>query len=865
MIGRSKTISGLGVWVAAAVLVANGVLTSVNLRTIVANNGRVDHTRKVIASLEHAQSILKDAETGQRGYLLTGKPAYLVPYWTALGEIDRTLDRLADLTSDNPLQQDRIAALRRLAGEKVKELRTTVALREEKSLAAALEVVQTDRGQWLMDEIRRVVAVMEAEEDRLLAIRMAATRSATRWTLGSFIGATALALGLLAGMSSLKRREARQERRLTEAIRAERGWLSTILNSIGDAVIATDGAGRVRFLNPIAETLTGYPQSDAIGLRILDIFPIINEYSRMPVEDPIDKVMRSGTIVGLANHTLLIARDGTETPIEDSAAPIRNDQGEIIGVVMVFRDASAQRKHEEALRASENQFRTLADSIPQLAWMARADGYVSWYNRRWHDYTGKTPEDMEGWGWQSVHHPAMLPTVLERWSGSIASGEPFDMVFPLLGADGVFRDFLTRIMPVHDANGQIVHWFGTNTDISDRMRIEAELRAARDEAEHASRAKSRFLAVLSHELRTPLNPVLLATTAMLDQPTSPTEIRPTLEMIRENVMLQARLIDDLLDVMRIVRGKLPLKWSVVDCHDLIERAVAICKGEIEEKRLRLEVVLAADPHHVDADATRFQQVLWNLIKNALKFTPDGGTISIVARNGRSPDGLASTITVEVTDSGIGIEPDVLATIFDPFQQGESTITRRYGGLGLGLAISRGIVEAHGGTLNVESAGTGRGATFRVSLKVVAAPVEAVAAPVETLPAPPEELPKGLPTAPHRRILVVEDDPATLQVMERLLRKLGHEVRTAATLGAAIDVLDDGGFDLLISDIGLPDGSGLDLIRRVVAARGPVPSIALSGYGMDEDVRRSREAGFSEHMTKPIDFTKLTAIIRRITS
>ena len=522
--------------------------------------------------------------------------------------------------------------------------------------------------------------------------------------------------------------------------------------------------------------------------------------------------------------------------------------------------AADHRKDEllRSLRESEERFRTMAESIPQLAWMARPDGYIYWYNKRWHDYTGTTPEEMEGWGWRKVHDPVQLPSVLERWQRSIASGEPFDMVFPLLGADGHFRPFLTRVMPVRGEDGGVVHWFGTNTDIADRQRIEDELKVAKEAAEAASRAKTQFLAVLSHELRTPLNPILLATSAMLERPYAPEEVRPTMVMIRQNVNLQARLIDDLLDVMRIVQGKMPMHWEVADCHRIIDQAIAICRSEVSGHDLRLSVEATAGQHHVNADAARLQQVLWNLIKNAVKFTPEGGTITVRTRNEPGPTGSSSRIVVEVSDTGIGIDPHILHTIWDPFQQGETTITRKFGGLGLGLAICKGVVEAHGGTLEAESGGRDQGTTFRVVLKALPEhSIDGVGALIAGVPEADSRLTSSL------HILVVEDEPATLRLMARLLRGLGHAVTTAETIASGFEAFEAGEFGLIVSDIGLPDGTGLDLMRRVVALRGQFPAIALTGFGMEDDIARSREAGFAAHMTKPIDFMELQAMIIQV--
>ena len=410
----------------------------------------------------------------------------------------------------------------------------------------------------------------------------------------------------------------------------------------------------------------------------------------------------------------------------------------------------------------------------------------------------------------------------------------------------------TRFESAGTARAVVAH-----ENITERKRAEDQLRAAKDEAESANLAKDQFLAVLSHELRTPLNPILLAASSMLERTPEPGELRPTLEMIRQNVNLQSRLIDDLLDVMRIVRGKMPLHWGVSDFHDLVRQTMLVCKSEIHRSRVRFSLDLDARHHHVNGDSARLQQVLWNLLKNAAKFTPEGGTVTLRTRNADDPAAGLDRLIVEVVDSGIGIEQDILPTIFDPFQQGETTITRKFGGLGLGLAICKGIVDAHGGILTAESKGKDQGTLFRVELKTMPDPVEGSEAGQQGSAPTSRSSPSTL------SILLVEDEPATLRLMAKLLRGLGHEVTTADTVGGAAEAERGGAFNLVISDIGLPDGSGLELMRQITARRGAVPSIALTGYGMEDDIRRSRAAGFTTHMTKPIDFTKLEAMIRQV--
>ncbi len=394
-------------------------------------------------------------------------------------------------------------------------------------------------------------------------------------------------------------------------------------------------------------------------------------------------------------------------------------------------------------------------------------------------------------------------------------------------------------------------------ELEDRVRERtAELALANQVLQAANNAKDQFLAVLSHELRTPLTPVLIGVTELLDDAATPASIRPFLEMARRNVELEARLIDDLLDVTRISQGKLRLNREVVDAHALIRQAIEICRGEITASGVDLDVELDAEDHFVDGDPARIQQVAWNLIKNAAKFTPKGGRIEVRSRSAREGDG-AARLALTVADTGVGIDPEALLRIFNAFEQGGSAITREFGGLGLGLAISRSLAEAHGGTLAAASPGKGRGATFRLEVPTVPAPGRVAAGPSS----PPAEDRLGRPLT----LLLVEDNLDTLRVMSRLLHRRGYKVSTASTVAGALEVAKaEGTFDLVISDVGLPDGSGLDLMRRILES-GPARGVALSGFGTEEDRRRSREAGFLEHLVKPVDFARLESTIRSISA
>ena len=366
---------------------------------------------------------------------------------------------------------------------------------------------------------------------------------------------------------------------------------------------------------------------------------------------------------------------------------------------------------------------------------------------------------------------------------------------------------------------------------------------ARNEAERANLAKDQFLAMLSHELRTPLTPVLTSVLSMESEPDLPEDIRESLQMIRRNVELEARLIDDLLDLTRISKGKVQLNLELVDAHSLLRNALEICQQEIDHKRLALTVDLTAKKVRLKADPARLQQIFWNLIKNAVKFTPNGGQLRVHTSN--SADGQ---LKVEVSDTGVGIDANSLPKIFDAFEQ----IGRmRFGGLGLGLAITKALVENHKGSIRAASDGLNKGSTF-TALFPVSAEVSA----------------KAIPTVSTRtgerqsmRILLVEDHEDTNRSLTNLLRRRGYKVQAAHSVKTALDLAATEQFDVLVSDIGLPDGSGIELMRMLHSER-PLFAIALTGYGMEEDIRKSYDGGFDHHLVKPVDLNKLDFLIQQ---
>src|SRR5437762_5466135 len=382
--------------------------------------------------------------------------------------------------------------------------------------------------------------------------------------------------------------------------------------------------------------------------------------------------------------------------------------------------------------------------------------------------------------------------------------------------------------------------------MAERRRAEVALQQQNTAVETANRTKDHFLAMLSHELRTPLTPVISALEALETEPAQTREVKSALAMIRRNVELETQLIDDLLDFTRIAKDKLQLRFAPVDAHVAISDVVEMCRAEAESRKLQVHLNLRANTHYVAADAAKFQQIIWNLLKNATKFTPEDGEIAISSSN-PSPEVLA----ISVRDTGIGMESEIMQRIFDPFEQGNRSFERRFGGLGLGLAISKSLAQAHGGTLTAQSGGRDRGSTFVLSMQTTS-PAEGLGSPAR---ASDETSRQGL------RILLVDDHQDTCAALEKLLVRRGHLVAATHNVRSAMEAAARNRFDLLISDIALPDGSGIDLMTQLQAIS-KMPGIAISGFGNNRDIEKSLEAGFCEHLIKPVKLEKLEAAMER---
>ena len=531
-------------------------------------------------------------------------------------------------------------------------------------------------------------------------------------------------------MTQARERE-RAARATAEAVAvataSSEAWLRTTLASIGDAVIATDDSGHVRTMNGVAQRLTGWTEEEGRGRPLDEVFRVVNEESGRPVENPITKVLREGQIVGLANHTALLDRNGRAIPIDDSAAPIRTPEGRLMGVVMVFRDVTERRQAER----------------------------------------------------------------------------------------------------------------------QQAVAIERE-REARREAEAAARSKDEFVATLSHELRTPLNAIFGWVQLLRGGALDDGARVHALEVIERSTRTQTRMVEDLLDVSRMMSGNLRIEPRPVDLSAVVNAAVDAVRPALDAKSLNLVTGLDSEAGPVAGDPERLQQVIWNLLTNAIKFTPRGGRIEV--RLERRDSG----VQVQVSDSGRGIAPDFVPRVFERFSQAEASSSRSQPGLGIGLALVRHLVELHGGTVQVASDGEGRGATFTVRLPVPATLQGHRAGGPDSHPASPVVDPLRPLSGLH--VLAVDDDADARELLRVAFQQAGARVTVADSARAALAALEAVAPSVLVSDIGMPDQNGYELLEQVRAAEhgSRLPAVALTAYARVEDRDRAIRAGFQLHIAKPID-------------
>jgi PAS domain S-box-containing protein len=668
-----------------------------------------------------------------------------------------------------------------------------------------------------------------------------------------------------------------EQRRAEEAI----AYQAHLLDTVEQAVIATDLSGTIKSWNRFAETLYGWSADEALGRNILDLLPAMVSKERA---QEIMTTLREGE--SWSGEFLVRRRDGLNFPAMVTDTPVYDDEGAIIGVVGISVDiteskrAEAERTHlATQVEAERERLRSIVASVPGVVWEAWGEPDAA--SQRI-DFVSDYVETMLGYSkedwlrtpnfWLTIVHEEDKEHAAQEAAAKFTSGKGGTSIFRWVARDGHAVWVEAQSVIIKNSDGESIGMRGVTMDITERKQIE-EARAhllsleqsARLKAEEANRTKDEFLATLSHELRTPLTAMLGWTRIMRTSRLDETMTGHALEIIERNATLQAQLIEDLLDVSRIIGGNLRLNIGPVELAPVIEAVLDSVRPAADAKNISLEIRQAGSASLVSGDPARLQQVFWNLLINSVKFTPQGGRVDVLLAR------VEGQVEVRVRDTGQGINPEFLPYVFDRFRQADASITRMHGGLGLGLAIVRHLVEAHGGTVRVESEGAGHGATFIVSLPPLEIQAEtqrtigATATEEKVEAAPPlvqdAEALKGL------RVLVVDDDSDTRDWLKTVLESNGGDVTSVESAEQALTELERLRPDLLISDIGMPEEDGYVMIRKVralAAERGGLTlAAALTAYAGDEARRQSLNAGFQVHLSKPIDPGELVAAIRNL--
>ncbi len=639
----------------------------------------------------------------------------------------------------------------------------------------------------------------------------------------------------------------------------ELGRLAAAIEFSNDAIITKSLEGVIVTWNAGAERVFGYLPEEVVGKPVTILIPEdhINE------EPDILARLRRGERVD-HYETIRRRKDGTLINISLSVSPIKDASGRIIGAAKIARDITRQKQIEEALSASDRRFRVMADSAPVLIWMSDTTKGYTWVNRPWLQFTGRELSQELGFGWTENVHLDDLDRCVQTYTRCFDAREACRMEYRLQRQDGSWRWVINTAVPLLEGSAQSFSgYIGSCLDITEfkqavdeREALLQSERAARTEAERLGRLKDEFLATLSHELRTPLNAILGWATLLRRLPPGSTDHSKGLETIERNSRVQAQIIGDLLDMSRIISGKVQLDVQSVSLNEVINAAIDAVRPSADAKRLRLRATLDAKLAPIRGDPNRLQQVLWNLLTNAVKFTPPDGRIDITLER------LNSHVEISVEDSGIGIKPEFLAFVFDRFRQADASTTRKHGGLGLGLSIVKHLVELHGGTVRVKSPGEGQGTTF-----IVAFPVSVIRTEQSARPERPafEELGPislQLPSLTGVTALVVDDELDSRTLVGRLIEERGGRAILASGTAEALEVLSRERVSVIVSDVGMPDRDGYTFIRQVRKANllglGRMPAIALTAYARAEDRQRALLAGYQMHLAKPIEPSELIA-------
>ena len=634
-----------------------------------------------------------------------------------------------------------------------------------------------------------------------------------------------------------ERKRAQEEHRLLEAeklageaLRESRERLQAALRASGTGTFRWDLRTNVFDCDESLDRLLGLPPGQSLQLK--------SDFIRRVHPDDRERVQTAcaRSISGEGDFDeefRVVWGDGTVLWINDVGKTFLDEDGSPAYMTGACVDISARHRQQSELRA-------LAESMPQHVWIARPDGSCDYYNQRWYDYTGMPHDRERGGNWEPYLHPDDREPMFERWRRSLETGDPFEIECRILQHQGEYHWFLGRALCMRDDSGRIARWFGTWTDIHEK-------KVAEDALREADRRKDEFLAMLAHELRNPLAPIKMAADLLRLAPTTDETTIWARDMIARQTGQLTRLVDDLLDVSRITRGKIELRLECLDLSAVVSQAVHASRPMFAAARLAFTATVPTHSIPVRGDTVRLAQVISNLLNNAAKYTPEGRVSLTMAQKG-------GVVVLAVEDTGVGIPTDMLGSVFDPFTQVPSSRDRSQGGLGLGLTLVKRIIEMHGGSVTAHSVGDGQGSTFVVHLPLLADPV------VEADQATPESLPE----CPRQRILVVDDNLDAAESLRRGLALKRHEVEVAHDGLTAMTVAERMNPDVVLLDLGLPRLDGLEVARRLRSLCGPTRPllVATTGFGQDEDRRRTAEAGFDHHLVKPIDLGALESLLAR---
>jgi PAS domain S-box-containing protein len=611
--------------------------------------------------------------------------------------------------------------------------------------------------------------------------------------------------------------------------------LEVTLRSIGDAVMVTDVTGHVTFLNPVAEQLTGWSMGAASGQPFEKVFHIVNEHTGAPVEHPVAKVLETGGIVGLANHTVLITRDGRRVPIDDSGAPVRLANGELVGIVVVFRDVTERKRaeHEHAWLAA------LISSSDDAIIGKTLDGIVTSWNPAATGLFGYQPEEIIGQPITTIIPPELHAeevAILAR----LRRGERIDHYETVrVAKDGRRIDISLSISPIRSSDGTIMGASKIARDITERKRDERALR-------EADRQKDEFLATLAHELRNPLAPICAAAELLKSAKSLAPELRAATAILERQARQMTHLVDDLLDMSRITSGRIRLHPEPLDLAELLRTVIETHRPSLEMARHQVAFAAPAETVYVNGDRIRLTQVLSNILHNAVKYTPPGGRIEIALR------AQGEQALVSVRDNGMGIPPEMLEHIFEPFAQLDRSFERPDGGLGIGLTLAKKLLELHHGRIEARSAGRGHGTEFLIHLPTVAGMPRRRASDPET----------RADFSVGRRVLIADDNHDAGISLSMLLQSMGHDTRVVHDGIEALEEAEHFRPDIVLLDIGMPRLDGYQTARRIAARPWAAGTriVAVTGWGQEADRQRAKAAGFHRHLVKPVDVVALQEVM-----